>query len=136
VIPVFQTIFGDGKGNCFAACVASILEIRLSTVPNFCADYPDGEHWEKFREWLKPFGLDALGLFGDPAEWGDHLPASHIIVCGPNSDGVLHAVVYYKGKLVHDPNPNGQGLAKADNFGVFVPREPHKHARQLITGRS
>jgi hypothetical protein len=32
VIPVFQTKFGMPYGDCFAACVASILEMKIADV--------------------------------------------------------------------------------------------------------
>ena len=37
VKPVYQTQFGMPNGNCFAACVASILELKIEDIPNFCA---------------------------------------------------------------------------------------------------
>lgn len=33
--PVMQIDFGDGTGDCFAACLASILDLPLEAVPNF-----------------------------------------------------------------------------------------------------
>lgn len=35
--PVEQTVYTNGKGNCLTACVASILDISISDVPEFCS---------------------------------------------------------------------------------------------------
>jgi len=41
--PVFQTSFGKGKGNCVTACVASILEVPIESLPEFCGG--EGPEW-------------------------------------------------------------------------------------------
>ena len=57
--PVYQTIFGKTNGNCFAACIASILEMDLEDVPHFCRG--DNPEWMfDLNEWLYQFGLGAL----------------------------------------------------------------------------
>jgi hypothetical protein len=33
--PVFQQVFEDDRGDCFAACLASVLDLPLASVPNF-----------------------------------------------------------------------------------------------------
>ena len=33
--PVDQTLFGEGRGNCLPACIASVLELPLEAVPHF-----------------------------------------------------------------------------------------------------
>jgi|EP01047_Picozoa_sp_COSAG01_P067476 hypothetical protein len=33
--PVEQTVFGAGAGNALQACIASMLEMDLDSVPNF-----------------------------------------------------------------------------------------------------
>ena len=51
MIPTKQTKFGK-KGNCFAACVASILEIPINVVPDL-GEYEKSGYWiHKFNEWL------------------------------------------------------------------------------------
>ena len=48
MILVKQTKFGKGEGNCFPACLASVLELSLEEVPEI-----RGENWisdtNKFR---------------------------------------------------------------------------------------
>ena len=45
MIPVDQTTFGKGHGNCLAACVASITELPLDSLVLEWDDREDGEHW-------------------------------------------------------------------------------------------
>ena len=55
MIPVNQTTFNT-KGNCFEACIASMLEIDLNQVPFFSKD-----NWYKeCNEWLHRRGLGLI----------------------------------------------------------------------------
>lgn len=36
VTPVPQTSYGKGLGNCLTACVASVLDVPIGAVPEFC----------------------------------------------------------------------------------------------------
>ena len=51
--PVDQTILTAPGGNCFAACVASILELPLADVPNFCSEE---RWWNALQIWLCAIG--------------------------------------------------------------------------------
>jgi hypothetical protein len=119
---VDQTIFGTGKGNCFAACVASILELPIEEVPNFC-DAP-GNWLVPFKAWLAERGLFAIIV--EHATCVDS--ARHFIACGdyegPTGNGP-HAVVYENAKLSHNPNPRHEGrdLAQVHTL-VFLVRAP------------
>lgn len=110
--PVDQTIFGNKKGNCFAACVASLLNLPLEEVPNFCADYTDETWWNAFRSWLHKRKLEAFFFeFGDSFDeapmHGDFL----WIASGKSPRGdFLHSTVYKGKKLEHDPHPSRDGL--------------------------
>ena len=48
MIPVMQTEFGIFEGNCWSACIASILELPIEAVPNFCSMSKHGDNF-----WLK-----------------------------------------------------------------------------------
>jgi hypothetical protein len=95
--PVYQTRFGP-DGNCFAACLASILEIDLADVPQF------DERWcHVLRQFLAPRGFepDFLHLVDDLADpWTDY-----VIVAQVMPDHTLHSSVWRHGQLVHDPSP-------------------------------
>lgn len=119
---VDQTIFvGDEKrkGNCVAACVASLFDLSLTEVPHFI-DYgialgdsddvhavSSGDHW-----WAMMVGfLAAKGVW--PVELGslsDAEPDELLMVAGTSPRGVLHQVIYRGGELWHDPHPSRDGV--------------------------
>lgn len=121
---VDQTVFGDGKGNCFAACVATILELNIESVPNFCALYPeaDGTWYREFINWLAPRGLAPLTqqFPGDPdnfMRWVEKCAPKIPWIAGGPTDRGLHCCVYVGPELFHDPNPNHgrKGLDAVDD---------------------
>ena len=102
--PVDQTKFGQHHGNCFAACVASILEIPIEVIP----ELPGDNTWTfVFREWLKPLGFTCYTLtLGD-----DDVAQGYTIMAGMSPRGKwLHAVVALDGVMVHDPHPDRTGV--------------------------
>lgn len=120
--PVDQTKFGgptapDGeRGDCFAACVATILSWPLIDVPNFCGLYSAEEWYGKFVQYLAEHGMGALtqNFTGDPEsffKWVDMCaPNIPYIAGGPASRGHLHCCVYVGRHLWHDPHPSREGL--------------------------
>jgi hypothetical protein len=86
VLPVDQTTYGLHDGNCFSACLASILEIPIAGVPVFL-----GSYWDDFLPWLAERGLGAS-------------------LYRKRFAGKMHACVAYDGTIVHDPHPSRDGL--------------------------
>lgn len=122
MIPIKQTVLGRG-GNCFAACIASIMELELENVPNFCTN----ENWrEETNKWLSTFGFFYMDfhLAGDLRDelcqyWGYH------IIAGDSPRGLRHATVGYRGHIYHDPHPDNNGLVSGDwEYGFIIPRIP------------
>jgi len=114
--PVHQTTFGDGgdgsePGNCMSACLASLLDLPVSEVPNFAALGPLG-YWDGMQRWLAGRGLYLFELKSAPC----HTPGApedlNYIASGKSSRGLLHAVVMREGQIAHDPHPSGAGLAE------------------------
>lgn len=116
--PTDQTLFGNKEGNCFASCVASIFEVPLDEVPNFCTTK---DWYERLGAWANERGLYPI-MFPYSDEW---VPPGYAILSGKSPRGdFLHAVVSFKGEVIHDPHPSKQGiLTKADwiIFAVFDP---------------
>jgi hypothetical protein len=98
--PVEQTIFTAPGGDCFPACLASLLELPLSEVPN----HQGADWWERYQEWLAGLGRK-LGYI-TCAEIAGEAPAGHAIL-GARSPRLdcLHAVVCLDGAIVWDPHP-------------------------------
>lgn len=123
--PTDQTIFDLGKGNCFAACLASILEMPITEVVHF----PEGECplWRDLvNAWLDDKGMFFLdiALHGDMRDslvkyWGHHI----IMGDSPRPGDLRHAVVGYRGEIIFDPHPSRAGLAGDDfTYGILVKR--------------
>ena len=143
MIPVDQTTFGDGSdgsepGNCFAACVASLLGRPLPEVPNFCAAGDEGRWWAALQTWLSPLGWYAIDLTwsSDPGQeipgsvWGTGYIAEGalLIGSGPAVRGFDHSVVLRatpRGpEVVHDPHPSRAGLIRITHLSLFLPLDP------------
>lgn len=55
--PIFQTKFKAGTGNCLTACVASLLDVSIEALPEFCID---GEWFDKLDSFCKESGYFLL----------------------------------------------------------------------------
>ena len=120
---VYQTIIDNEKGDCFRACLASIMELPIKTVPN--------NHESKqaqfffYNNWLKQFNLQlAFIQFGSmPLPEGCFILSVKSVMF-PNC---THAVIGKEDKetgiaeIVWNPNPNDmRGLEiPVEQWGVF-----------------
>lgn len=132
MIPVFQTKFGDGRksgkgGNCFQAAIASVLEVPIEEVPDFCNLY--GSDWyEQFIKWLNNFGLSSLTIEGKGMPIEDLIASPALEDCiylasGKSKRGIEHSVVYRGTELIHDPYPQGTGIT-VSNIDLIFPMNP------------
>ena len=133
--PVTQTITEPGLGNCFAACLASLLEVPCDSVPNS----PDDDEWlEKLNHWLRGTHQHVLiRVAPDSSLIGRYIPfiAS---VDGPR--GRRHAVLGFYGSKAqfcvwHDPHPDAGGPISEPHCLYFLIALPHELAesyRKLI----
>lgn len=136
--PVFQTKFAKGEGNCFAACVASILEVPLEQV-DFVADE---ETWlPKLNAILEPFGYRWLeinlkhsvnyplyAMYGQICVFTGKSPRgdmNHAVVGRLNGTWEDASVTY---ETIHDPIPGGTGIVGGVPMliGFPIPIAPHK----------
>lgn len=120
-------------GNCFGACIASILEVPLESLPCESDYWEPGLHprksWPPYYEALLVFlekrNLTLVECVQDSiiVEWRD----SWCIVSGPSprDPNVLHAVVGRGADIVHDPHPTKAGLAEGRRtYTYFVVIDP------------
>lgn len=116
---VDQTISSHVNGNCFEACVASILELPLDEVPTFVGG--NSEEWfEAFAAWMATRGHAAAYLPHAPGmrPIGYHIGASDF----HSVDGVrtAHAVVALDGTVVHCPHPSRAGLTQPIRYWTLI----------------
>lgn len=126
MIPVFQnrSVANDGSGNCFNACIASILERPLREVAPIHPDHP--AYWQAWYRW---FGAQGLKM---TMRGGRNPPKGYSIVAGRSSrlypDGhakagqrIHHACVAFDGVVVHDPFPVPGGFDEVSHYWVIEP---------------
>ncbi len=120
MVPVQQTRFGT-NGNCFQACVASLLGQQLDDVPDFCNESADW--WESLQMWLLRRGHSAIQIRLSP----QCMISSHgcpCIVFGISTRGVAHCVVGETDgsgfKLLFDPHPDGSFLNGQPSHALFI----------------
>ena len=92
---VLQTKFGVPEGNCFSACVATVLGLSIIDVPEFQCDYSDDGWWEKWLAWFAERGLKATVA--------DAVPDGLAIL---NLNNPSHSVVVRDGKVIWNPHHN------------------------------
>ena len=136
--PVYQNLFGErhGKnrgGNCFQAALASLLELPLSQVPDFCNDCRS-DWYDRFISWLRKRGYSAIHLevtseqlscpnlgFGS----AESFHGCFLLISGKSPRGIPHTVIYRGGQLIHDPHPEGGGVTPAE-LDLIFPIDPAK----------
>lgn len=141
MIPVTQTKFHvrskSGKivqrGNCFAAVVASLLEVSIYDVPNIEVLFYNEDNDEANTFWAE---VMQTFLISKGWEWsGDSrykvfhpefgvkdedlmmkLKDTYYLVIGKSARGVGHVCIYQNGLMVHDPHPSRDGLETVEYF--------------------
>lgn len=106
-----QRLHGDDTiGDCFLACVASVLEIPLEEVPYeiTLAMDEEGVRWfHELEEFLETYDMRAEFLPQSRA------PDDQYLIAGgqsPRFSDLRHAVVWKGGEVVHDPHPSRDGI--------------------------
>jgi len=110
---VVQTRVGE-TGNCFAACLASILDLPLEAVPEMSTD----DQAERANDFLAGYGLSYRRAFIDGKK-----PSGYSTIEGVSPRGGMHACVALDGELLWDPHPiedgTGQGLVEPRYYGLL-----------------
>jgi hypothetical protein len=109
---------GISNGNCFAACLASLLDLKLWMVPPFEDMFGRDEWRNRVKEWLgKMFKMDIIYYDHHKTE---NMPEFYI-ASGKSKRGVYHSVIYSNGVLVHDPHPSNDGIDSVEWVYVLEP---------------
>lgn len=140
MIPVYQTRFGNDKedretvGNCYAAAVASLLEVGLDDVPDISPI--EGKDFDKlWRAWFQ----ENLGLYIIDVEVNLEIadpPKGYSIatVWSKVHEGGTHAVVTKDGHVIHDPNPNNDAsdytLKDILTYDIMIEMNPQNRFKE------
>lgn len=112
---VDQTINGDGEegrpvGNCWQACIASLLDMPIDQVPHFARDEPEWWFYKTCLFVLRQTGYN-LGCFNPDFPITE--PGGYVIATGRSPRGdYSHSVILdgVTGELAHDPHESRAGL--------------------------
>ena len=112
MIPVHQSITkhdpDNGQvGDCFRACICSLLELPIEKVPHFLENMDD-QWWKAFIDYANAQGHKVFCGFGSQSEPKEK--TLYYIATGTSPRGFLHSVIYSQGQLVHDVHPEGGGV--------------------------
>lgn len=118
MIRVKQSTFGGPdaprreRGDCYSACLASILELPLAEVPRFCEVDDDVDRLEWEQSWLAERGLYVAAMvLSDDFLRGAASRFGLAVLSGKSPRGDWrHAVVSLGGRVVHDPHPSSDAL--------------------------
>ena len=117
--PTLQTTFGL-NGNCLLACLASIMEIDIETIP-YTNDYDDWQ--DELNKWL--IDNHNIYLMSIRFDLNSYIPAAihqgYTIGCGKSCNNLMHAVVCFNKKIIHDPLPNsGLTFENIEYFDILI----------------
>ena len=109
-------------GDCWRACLASILECDIDTFPYHNGDISWPEEWQEVLGILEemgyfyetiPINSVTQGLIDCPDTDG------YSIAIGKSNRGVNHSVVWKNG-MAHDPHPDNTGLLEIERFEMLI----------------
>ena len=135
---IYQTCFGgkdaplEQQGNCFQACVATVLQMPLEEAFD-ARQGTDDEWFDEFIKWLEQYGLGCIWLEStkeNPARCSACC-GIHIMECKSDTlyQGESHVVVINEGLLFHDPNPHAKEQGDIQGVYIFVPLQPYRLIR-------
>jgi hypothetical protein len=135
MIPVKQTIIHNPpevNGNCFAAVIASILEMPIEDVLPVQDRFDQQDwhielfYWLKERGWLWRYAPEFKMMFTEgkiPAgTTHETFKDKPYFVTGKTNrfEGkVDHVCIYMNGQLIHDPHPDNAGLTTFEYFDII-----------------
>ena len=114
--PVDMTIMHNPDknqyGDCQRACIASLLELDIESVPHFLKTGIDEDFFLSLNSFLAEEGLVHLEIMPidfDHPQFTGKADIYHLIY-GPTIRGTQHATIGLNGEVVHDPHPSKAGL--------------------------
>ena len=140
MVPVKQTRYGKGHGNCLLACVASILHRPLESIPDFAMS---GCGWfEELYEWCLNEDIGVALIHPKDFEHSLFLNIHGIMIFTvAGMDDEDHAVIgkcvreennrpdendkekwRWHVEVVHDPNPRSPKVDKLEHLLFLVPK--------------
>jgi hypothetical protein len=108
---------GRAAGDCLRAAVATVLNLDPDDVPHFVqyVEHPEGT--DSHLWWWALVGFCCA--HGWRVDYAGEAPSGWSLADGVSARGHQHVVVAYDGEIVHDPHPEGGGLASITGWFTF-----------------
>lgn len=123
-----EAVFQEpGDGKCLQACIATLLGLRLSDVPDYDKGLKGYEtdflsQRAQMNAWLeREHGVTLVLVDGLKGDFQVSDPRALFIASGPSPrrKGAGHAcLVDIEGRIVHDPHPDGTGFGGKDPYEI------------------
>lgn len=120
-LKIDQMVFSDHEngiyGDCFRACVRSILGLRSPTALPHSLDEEGDWNPQFFEDLEKKFSTEIRFKVYAQGRNFESLPRL-VIAAGPTVRGTSHAVVWdrLENVMIHDPHPSRAGIEKINFF--------------------
>lgn len=120
--PVDQTRDGE-TGNCYAAALASLLEVPLEVMPDIVAETMHGHNWHGYINTYLSRHHQLMAISIDQRLVPCIRPVGWHLISGvsPRNPDHAHAVVGCGGAILHDPHPSRAGVSKVYDYTFLVP---------------
>ncbi len=127
------------NGNCYAAAIASMLDLPITEVPNIEVFFDTSfdykwlmNAWLREKHKMKIDWAEEYEIFHIEFEDGQRydeeankirlrLGDDCYLAYGPSVRGVSHICIYQGGEMIHDPHPTGEGLVKVEGLQKIIP---------------
>lgn len=124
MIYVLQTKYGENRGNCLKACLATIFGTDIGAIPEL---HLFGDKWQEAMILL--FNSRGYWIEPDTISFEEKFPNGYsepYMVFGltERSPNVRHACIYHDGKLLFDPHPSNTGLTTEEDSWYFYKTKP------------
>lgn len=130
--PVTQTRFfnpngspGETRGDCWAACLASLPDLPIGDVPHFVQNDVDGglDWMVATQQFLQTRGYRMVYAAGTERPGSYYIQTGPSPRIGPAGESISHACIYLDGQLAHDPHPDRAGLVSEGAAYALEPVE-------------
>ena len=108
--------------DCLIACICSLLEIDIETVPIKEKPLNADDFWKVILQWIGALGYGMIWE-EDPERYSKLYPNAVFIGSGPSDmkDDEWHSVLYKNGEIIFNPAPRDYGVTYIDTLDVIVP---------------
>ena len=112
---------GNTLGDCFRACLASIFEFDIKSMPNFWEETQDAKiYWKLTNEWLaENYDYKCIVVKISNDEMDVFVKDVLCIAIADSIRGAEHAVVWYN-EMIHDPHPDRSGILNKPECFTFL----------------